>query len=170
MAENRQSTQSSNITFGSLESSGSESLEQSEIEISDFLKMDEWPGQEELASIVFGHAKNPSCQASQAHGHVSASSSHEGDTSRDSSSGAQETRQATERVAFKTKSEDEKLDDGYKWRKYGKKTVKNNPNPRNYYKCSIDGCPVKKRVERDGDDPSYVITVYEGIHNHPSPN
>ncbi|XP_068651524.1 probable WRKY transcription factor 50 [Aristolochia californica] len=33
------------------------------------------------------------------------------------------------RVTFRTKSELEILDDGFKWRKYGKKTVKNNPNP-----------------------------------------
>jgi len=26
--------------------------------------------------------------------------------------------------------DDEVLDDGYKWRKYGKKSVKNSPNPR----------------------------------------
>lgn len=36
----------------------------------------------------------------------------------------------TERFAFKTKSDIEILDDGYKWRKYGKKKVKNSPNPR----------------------------------------
>jgi len=34
------------------------------------------------------------------------------------------------KVAFKTKSEVEILDDGYRWRKYGKKMVKNSPNPR----------------------------------------
>ncbi|CAL9128190.1 unnamed protein product [Musa textilis] len=34
------------------------------------------------------------------------------------------------RVAFRTKSEIEKLDDGYSWRKYGKKMMKNSPNPR----------------------------------------
>ncbi|KAJ4780507.1 WRKY DNA-binding protein 51 [Rhynchospora pubera] len=45
-----------------------------------------------------------------------------------------------------------------------------NPNPRNYYKCSTEGCSVKKRVEREKDDPSYVITTYEGIHNHVSPS
>ncbi|XP_068649277.1 probable WRKY transcription factor 50 [Aristolochia californica] len=73
------------------------------------------------------------------------------------------------RVAFRTKSELEILDDGFKWRKYGKKTVKNSPNPRNYYRCSSGGCSVKKRVERDREDPSYVITTYEGIHNHESP-
>jgi hypothetical protein len=74
------------------------------------------------------------------------------------------------RVAFKTRSEVEVLDDGFKWRKYGKKMVKNSPHPRNYYKCSVDGCPVKKRVERDRDDPSFVITTYEGSHNHSSMN
>ncbi|KAG4141608.1 hypothetical protein ERO13_D06G084600v2 [Gossypium hirsutum] len=81
---------------------------------------------------------------------------------------ARERRDVRERFAFKTKSEVEILDDGYRWRKYGKKWVKNSPNPRNYYRCSIDGCPVKKRVERDKEDPSYVITTYEGIHNHRS--
>lgn len=34
------------------------------------------------------------------------------------------------RIAFRTKSELEILDDGFKWRKYGKKSVKNSPNPR----------------------------------------
>ncbi|XP_022131756.1 probable WRKY transcription factor 50 [Momordica charantia] len=77
-------------------------------------------------------------------------------------------REVRERFAFKTKSEIEILDDGFKWRKYGKKMVKNSPNPRNYYKCSIEGCPVKKRVERDREDPRYVITTYEGVHTHES--
>ncbi|KAL5856677.1 hypothetical protein ACOSQ3_004135 [Xanthoceras sorbifolium] len=70
-----------------------------------------------------------------------------------------EKKQIKERVAFRTKSEVELLDDGFKWRKYGKKVVKNSPHPRNYYKCSSEGCPVKKRVERDTEDPSCV-------HNH----
>ncbi|CBI21522.3 hypothetical protein VitviT2T_011127 [Vitis vinifera] len=73
------------------------------------------------------------------------------------------------RVAFKTKSDLEIMDDGFKWRKYGKKSVKNSPNPRNYYKCASGGCNVKKRVERDREDSSYVITTYEGVHNHESP-
>nr|XP_043628354.1 probable WRKY transcription factor 50 [Erigeron canadensis] len=77
---------------------------------------------------------------------------------------------AKEKVAFKTKSQVEILDDGFKWRKYGKKMVKNSPNPRNYYRCSTEGCPVKKRVERDVEDAQYVITTYEGIHNHESPS
>ncbi|KAJ9170288.1 hypothetical protein P3X46_018408, partial [Hevea brasiliensis] len=39
----------------------------------------------------------------------------------------------------------------------------------NYYKCSSGGCNVKKRVERDREDSRYVITTYEGVHNHESP-
>jgi hypothetical protein len=37
---------------------------------------------------------------------------------------------------------------------------------RNYYRCSAEGCGVKKRVERDSDDPRYVVTTYDGVHNH----
>ncbi|ONK80874.1 uncharacterized protein A4U43_C01F22720 [Asparagus officinalis] len=73
------------------------------------------------------------------------------------------------RIGFRMKSEVEILDDGFKWRKYGKKSVKNSPNPRNYYRCSNEGCGVKKRVERDREDNLYVITTYDGVHNHPSP-
>ena len=38
--------------------------------------------------------------------------------------------EAGHRVAYRTKSELEVIDDGFKWRKYGKKSVKNSPNPR----------------------------------------
>lgn len=34
------------------------------------------------------------------------------------------------RIAFMTKSEVEHLEDGYRWRKYGQKGVKNSPFPR----------------------------------------
>uniref|UniRef100_A0A0D9V4X0 WRKY domain-containing protein n=1 Tax=Leersia perrieri TaxID=77586 RepID=A0A0D9V4X0_9ORYZ len=79
------------------------------------------------------------------------------------------TTRTTDKIAFRTRSDDEILDDGYKWRKYGKKSVKNSPNPRNYYRCSTEGCNVKKRVERDRNDPRYVVTMYDGIHNHVCP-
>ncbi|XP_010915168.4 probable WRKY transcription factor 51 [Elaeis guineensis] len=72
-------------------------------------------------------------------------------------------------IGFRTKSEVDIIDDGFKWRKYGKKFVKSSPNPRNYYRCSNEGCAVKKRVERDQEDSRYVITTYEGVHNHVSP-
>ncbi|PKA63354.1 putative WRKY transcription factor 50 [Apostasia shenzhenica] len=74
------------------------------------------------------------------------------------------------RIGFRTESEVEILDDGFKWRKYGKKAVKNSPNPRNYYRCASNGCEVKKRVERDRNDPRFVITTYEGMHNHQTPD
>jgi hypothetical protein len=41
---------------------------------------------------------------------------------------------------------------------------------RNYYRCSTEGCDVKKRVERDRDDTAYVVTTYEGTHSHVNPS
>ncbi|CAN8265489.1 unnamed protein product [Cochlearia groenlandica] len=73
------------------------------------------------------------------------------------------------RFAFLTKSDIDNLDDGYRWRKYGQKAVKNSPYPRSYYRCTTVGCGVKKRVERSSDDPSIVMTTYEGQHSHPFP-
>nr|AHC54607.1 WRKY2 [Chrysanthemum x morifolium] len=75
------------------------------------------------------------------------------------------------RFCFKTMSDVDILDDGYKWRKYGQKVVKNTQHPRSYYRCTQDTCHVKKRVERLVDDPRMVITTYEGRHAHsPSQN
>jgi len=68
-----------------------------------------------------------------------------------------------------TKSEVDHLEDGYRWRKYGQKAVKNSPFPRSYYRCTTSSCNVKKRVERSFTDPSIVVTTYEGQHTHPSP-
>ncbi|CAL9085023.1 unnamed protein product [Musa textilis] len=73
------------------------------------------------------------------------------------------------RVVVQTVSEVDILDDGYRWRKYGQKVVKGNPNPRSYYKCTNSGCPVRKHVERASHDPKAVITTYEGKHNHDVP-
>ncbi|XWS44455.1 hypothetical protein CRYUN_Cryun15aG0046200 [Craigia yunnanensis] len=73
------------------------------------------------------------------------------------------------RFAFLTKSEIDNLEDGYRWRKYGQKAVKNSPYPRSYYRCTSQKCGVKKRVERSFQDPSVVITTYEGQHNHQIP-
>uniref|UniRef100_A0A0A0KFM3 WRKY domain-containing protein n=1 Tax=Cucumis sativus TaxID=3659 RepID=A0A0A0KFM3_CUCSA len=65
-----------------------------------------------------------------------------------------------------TKSEVDHLEDGYRWRKYGQKAVKNSPFPRSYYRCTNSKCTVKKRVERSCEDSSVVITTYEGQHCH----
>ncbi|XP_047095888.1 probable WRKY transcription factor 50 [Lolium rigidum] len=87
-----------------------------------------------------------------------------------SSDKTMEERMSAGRIGFRTRSEAvEILDDGFKWRKYGKKAVKNSANPRNYYRCSSEGCGVKKRVQRDQEDPRYVVTTYDGVHNHATP-
>ncbi|XP_071703757.1 probable WRKY transcription factor 56 [Rutidosis leptorrhynchoides] len=71
------------------------------------------------------------------------------------------------RVAFHTRSSEDILDDGYKWRKYGQKSVKNSHHPRSYYRCTHHTCNVKKQIQRLSKDNSIVVTTYEGIHNHP---
>nr|AVK51640.1 transcription factor WRKY33-2 [Brassica juncea] len=73
------------------------------------------------------------------------------------------------RIVVQTTSDIDILDDGYRWRKYGQKVVKGNPNPRSYYKCTTTGCPVRKHVERASNDMRAVITTYEGKHNHDVP-
>lgn len=87
--------------------------------------------------------------------------------------GGEESKKKKERAArfaFMTRTEIDHLDDGYRWRKYGQKAVKNSPFPRSYYRCTSSSCNVKKRVERCMGDPSFVVTTYEGQHIHPSPS
>ncbi|CAI0471842.1 unnamed protein product [Linum tenue] len=57
-------------------------------------------------------------------------------------------------------------DDGYKWRKYGQKSIKNSPYPRSYYKCTNPRCSAKKQVERSRDEEDIIIITYEGLHLH----
>uniref|UniRef100_A0A1D1XS20 Putative WRKY transcription factor 75 n=1 Tax=Anthurium amnicola TaxID=1678845 RepID=A0A1D1XS20_9ARAE len=71
------------------------------------------------------------------------------------------------RYAFQTRSQVDILDDGYRWRKYGQKAVKNNRFPRSYYRCTHQGCNVKKQVQRLSKDEGVVVTTYEGTHTHP---
>ncbi|EPS74429.1 hypothetical protein M569_00329, partial [Genlisea aurea] len=61
--------------------------------------------------------------------------------------------------------------DDYSWRKYGQKPIKGSPHPRGYYKCSsVRGCPARKHVERDADDPAMLLITYEGEHKHNNSN
>ncbi|KAL4318081.1 hypothetical protein GQ457_18G022740 [Hibiscus cannabinus] len=71
------------------------------------------------------------------------------------------------RFAFQTRSQVDILDDGYRWRKYGQKAVKNNKFPRSYYRCTHQGCSVKKQIQRLTKDEGIVMTTYEGMHSHP---
>lgn len=87
---------------------------------------------------------------------------------RSRSRGKLEKRIRRPRYAFQTRSQVDILDDGYRWRKYGQKSVKNNLYPRSYYRCTHQTCSVKKQVQRLSRDPEIVVTTYEGIHMHPS--
>nr|QGQ64077.1 WRKY transcription factor 54 [Santalum album] len=134
-------------------------------EISDYLEFnDPWLEDGDTAAQA-EYAQNPVYPAYEVNEGGGSSSHHE----EPNTGYGRERNEAREKVAFKVKSSTDILDDGYKWRKYGKKMVKNSPNPRNYYRCSADGCPVKKRVERDREDPVYVVATYEGKHNHETP-
>ncbi|GLT44033.1 hypothetical protein SLA2020_179510 [Shorea laevis] len=142
----------------------------SEFELSDYLVLNDGGFEEESSSQSMGSLE----KGTGGGGGGCESGSSTSTISRNSNikcrNGARKNKlEAGNRVAFRIKSEMEVLDDGYKWRKYGKKSVKNSPNPRNYYKCSSGGCHVKKRIERDREDSSYVITTYEGVHNHEIP-
>ncbi|KAB5532163.1 hypothetical protein DKX38_018833 [Salix brachista] len=72
------------------------------------------------------------------------------------------------KYAFQTRSQVDILDDGYRWRKYGQKIVKNSKFPRSYYRCTSNGCGVKKQVQRNSKDEEIVVTTYEGKHTHPT--
>ncbi|KAJ7523275.1 hypothetical protein O6H91_18G044900 [Diphasiastrum complanatum] len=82
--------------------------------------------------------------------------------------GKEITRQRAPRYALRTRSHVDVMDDGYRWRKYGQKAVKNSPYPRSYYRCTNIDCSVKKKVERSAQDAGLVITTYEGVHSHHS--
>ncbi|XVF08873.1 hypothetical protein REPUB_Repub07fG0041700 [Reevesia pubescens] len=73
------------------------------------------------------------------------------------------------KIAYRTRSNNEEVDDGYRWRKYGQKIVKENPHARHYYRCSTGDCPVRKLIEPDSEDRSFSIITYEGRHNHDVP-
>ena len=64
------------------------------------------------------------------------------------------------------------VDDGYLWRKYGEKAIKDkggSTHPRSYYKCTYPNCKCRKTVELDVAGGNREVTEYKGTHNHPPP-
>lgn len=74
------------------------------------------------------------------------------------------------KYTLRLRCEEEAVSDGYRWRKYGQKTIKSSPHPRSYYRCTSSKCTAKKQVERSSEDPRLLLVTYEGIHLHPQPN
>lgn len=70
-------------------------------------------------------------------------------------------------VRVTVKTSEEKLEDGYRWRKYGNKMLSGQPHPRAYYKCtsgSGKGC-LQKHVEKIARTSNkgrqrYLVTYY----------
>lgn len=61
--------------------------------------------------------------------------------------------------------------DGLKWRKYGRKQLRNGGFPRDYYRCTVAGCNARKQVERVTDQSGKLTlnTTYLGEHTHDTP-
>ncbi|XP_015577401.1 probable WRKY transcription factor 45 isoform X1 [Ricinus communis] len=57
-------------------------------------------------------------------------------------------------------------EDGYEWRKYGQKFIKNIGKFRSYFKCQKQNCNAKKRVEWRSSNPDNIRVVYDGVHTH----
>ncbi|CAD6342407.1 unnamed protein product [Miscanthus lutarioriparius] len=61
-------------------------------------------------------------------------------------------------------------EDGYEWKKYGQKFIKNIQKIRSYFRCRHRLCGAKKKVEWHPRDPSGDLRiVYEGAHQHGAP-
>ncbi|KAI5075732.1 hypothetical protein GOP47_0009808 [Adiantum capillus-veneris] len=74
------------------------------------------------------------------------------------------------KYTIRVESEEKALGDGYRWRKYGQKSIKNSPFPRSYYRCSTGKCSAKKQVEKCQEEEGLFLVTYEGIHLHHKPN
>ncbi|KAI9178343.1 hypothetical protein LWI28_025347 [Acer negundo] len=92
----------------------------------------------------------------------------ENDQAKSDKKGGKKEMNKKQRYAFQTRSQVDILDDGYRWRKYGQKIVKNSKFPRSYYKCTHKGCNVKKQIQRNSRNEEIVVTTYEGMHTHPT--
>ncbi|OAE22357.1 hypothetical protein AXG93_2318s1030 [Marchantia polymorpha subsp. ruderalis] len=73
----------------------------------------------------------------------------------------------TKQRAIGTGDNDGPPDDGFTWRKYGQKDIKESSYARSYYRCTHKtdlGCPSIKMVQRSDEDPNYYDVTYRGNH------
>ena len=69
-----------------------------------------------------------------------------------------------QRLVVECGSQVDENEDGYFWRKYGQKSVKGSSTPRQYYRCRVLNCSVKKTVE--ASPKGNTIVTYDGFHTH----
>ncbi|XP_049368253.1 probable WRKY transcription factor 29 [Solanum verrucosum] len=81
----------------------------------------------------------------------------------------QEIKNQSTRVFYEVLQE-ELTDDKWAWRKYGQKSIKRSPFPRNYFKCSASGsCKATKIIEKSPKNENYLLMSYSDEHNHDPP-
>ncbi|KAK9123408.1 hypothetical protein Sjap_013010 [Stephania japonica] len=61
-------------------------------------------------------------------------------------------------------------EDGYAWKKYGQKFIKNIGKVRSYFRCQRSDCTAKKRAEWSPSNVANVRIIYEGTHSHATEN
>lgn len=74
--------------------------------------------------------------------------------------------ESSSKVTIMVKTEIGNLHDGYVWRKYGEKTIKEQRFRRSYFRCGKKGCKVVKRTERCSKRQEYMMFTYLGRHDH----
>ncbi|GJM88870.1 hypothetical protein PR202_ga05444 [Eleusine coracana subsp. coracana] len=65
------------------------------------------------------------------------------------------------------------MEDGYIWRKYGQKEIRDSKYPRLYFRCTYKedhGCLARRRVQKSDVDPSVFLITYFGEHTCCSDN
>ncbi|TMW96132.1 hypothetical protein EJD97_007896 [Solanum chilense] len=65
--------------------------------------------------------------------------------------------------------QEELTDDKWAWQKYGQKSIKGSPFPRNYFKCSASNCKATKIIEKSPKNDKYFLVSYSDVHNHDPP-
>ena len=60
-------------------------------------------------------------------------------------------------------------EDGYKWRKYGRRLIKGSSYIRHYFKCAYSDCQMKKRIVCFQNGQVTKIEYEGDVHEHPKP-